>query len=142
MKTYIFKREDGHIAIFYMRDGANIDECVRKFSQTAFTPTEVVPADEVALPERNEYRNAWVFGDGKVETSIDKAREVHKDILRRQRAPLLEKLDVDISRALAQGKQQEVARLEAERQRLRDVTAKPEIAAAKTIDDLRKVTVG
>lgn len=71
--------------------------------------------------------------------SIDmiKAREIKRDLIRAERAPMMAALDVEFMRAVETGdtaKQQEVA---AEKQRLRDATQDPSIDAAQTPDELK-----
>lgn len=71
--------------------------------------------------------------------SIDmtKAREIKRDMIRAERAPLLAALDIEFMRAVEAGdtaKQQEIA---AEKQRLRDATKAPAIDSAQTPDELK-----
>lgn len=71
--------------------------------------------------------------------SIDmtKAREIKRDMIRAERAPLLAALDIELMRAVEAGdtaKQQEIA---AEKQRLRDANQNPGIDAAQTPDELK-----
>ena len=100
-------------------------------------PLVVIEHEEI--PQDRSYRDAWTF-NGKFDHDLNKARELHKEKLRLARVPLLQDLDIQVSKALASGKP-EVAPLEAERQKLRDITADPRIEVAQTIDDLKKVTV-
>lgn len=68
---------------------------------------------------------------------MTKAREIKRDMIRAERAPLLAALDIEFMRAVEQGdtaKQQEIA---AEKQRLRDATQAPGIDAAQTPDELK-----
>lgn len=52
--------------------------------------------------------------------NFEKAKGITKDRLRGERAPLLEKLDVDFIKAVEQGA--DTAPIVAEKQRLRDIT--------------------
>lgn len=63
------------------------------------------------------------------------------DAIRAARKPELERLDVEVSRALAQARSAEVAALEAERQKLRDLpqTLSADFAAAGTTDELKAI---
>lgn len=135
MTRFVLKRADGHIAIMQVSDGANLQECIRKFSEVQFTPVKVVEIDESAIPARDKFRDSWVLKGNKIAHDIEKAKEIKKARVRRERQPLLNKLDIEISRALA--KNESVAALEAERQRLRDATDHPSIKKAKTIEDLK-----
>lgn len=93
------------------------------------------------LPEDRTFRDAWIDGITKIDVDMVKAREIQKDVLRRERAPLLEKLDVDYMKALETGNTKLQAAITAEKTLLRDITKAPEIAAAKTPDELKALTL-
>lgn len=69
--------------------------------------------------------------------NFDKAKEITKERLRKEREPLLQSQDVAFQRALEIG--QDTAAIVAEKQRLRDITKQAD--AAKTLDDLKQITV-
>jgi hypothetical protein len=96
-------------------------------------------ADEDAVPADRTFRDAWFDHPVKVAIDVDmvKAREIHRANLRVLRKPLLEALDVEISRAFKDPAQQDA--IEAKRQALRDVTAHPAIEAAATPEQLKAV---
>jgi len=74
-----------------------------------------------------------------ITVDMTKAREIKRDMVRAERKPLLEKLDVEYMRAQEAkdtALQQEIA---AKKQALRDVTADPAIDAATTPDELKAV---
>ncbi|MDK9719042.1 MAG: hypothetical protein OEL57_14240 [Trichlorobacter sp.] len=72
-----------------------------------------------------------------IEINLDKAIDITKERLRRERAPLLAKLDIQSQRNLESGKDN--SEVIAEKQRLRDITklaegcSTPEELAALTI---------
>ena len=68
---------------------------------------------------------------------MTKARNIHRDRMRAARASKLAALDVAFQRALETGG--DTVSIVAQKQALRDVTANPEIEAAQTPDDLKKV---
>jgi len=73
-------------------------------------------------------------------TDMTKAREIKRDMIRAERKPLLEQLDVEYMRAQEAGdtaRQQEIA---AKKQALRDATVDPVIDAATTPDELKVAT--
>jgi hypothetical protein len=75
-----------------------------------------------------------------ITVDMTKAREIKRDMIRAERKPLLEKLDVDYMRAQEAGDtalQQEIA---AKKQALRDATVDPVIDAATTPDELKAAT--
>lgn len=70
-----------------------------------------------------------------ININLDKAREIHRQRIRRARKSLLEQLDVAFVRALETG--QDTAAIAAQKQALRDATASPAIAASTTTDELK-----
>lgn len=96
-----------------------------------------VEVEHADIPTDREYRNAWDHDGQSFTHDMTKAREIHKSKLRELRAPLLDSLDVQFMKALETGAPTQT--LVAKKQRLRDVTADPRIAAATTIDELRIV---
>ncbi len=105
-------------------------------------PAELVYAivDESALPADRYFRNAWRHDNGVISHDLAKCRAIQKDKLRAARAPLLAAQDVAFQRALASGGDAKaLAKIEAEKQRLRDITKSAE--TAKSPDELRAITV-
>lgn len=93
------------------------------------------------IPTDRTFRDAWVDTNTKIDVDMVKAREIQKDRLRYERAPLLEKLDVDYMKALESGNTKLQAAITAEKTLLRDITKTPEIEAAKTPEELKAITV-
>jgi hypothetical protein len=69
--------------------------------------------------------------------NIDKAKDITKDRLRTERAPLLQQLDVDFMKAVEV--QADTADIVAEKKRLRDITA--EVDNAETVEELKLIKV-
>jgi hypothetical protein len=69
--------------------------------------------------------------------NVDKAKEITKDRLRAERAPLLQAQDVAFQRALEEGA--DTAAIVAEKQRLRDITTLAD--EATTLDELKGLSV-
>jgi hypothetical protein len=76
-----------------------------------------------------------------VQIDMAKAVEIQRNRIRALREPLLAALDVEFMRAVERGDQAEQARVVAEKQRLRDLTNDPRLTAAKTVDELKIITV-
>lgn len=72
--------------------------------------------------------------------NFDKAKAITKERLRAERAPLLQKLDVDYQRADEAADAAKKAEVVAEKQRLRDITQLAD--QATTLDELKAITVG
>jgi hypothetical protein len=69
--------------------------------------------------------------------NLNKAKEITKTRLRFERAPLLQKLDVDFQRTLETGA--DTSAIVSEKQRLRDITKLAD--QAQTLDDLKAIKV-
>lgn len=86
------------------------------------------------------FRNAWVIdGSGKTSVDMPKARDIHRQRLRRLRDPKFEPLERAQRTALVSGDRAQAAAIETQLQALRDATADPAIEAAQTPDELKAV---
>jgi hypothetical protein len=72
-----------------------------------------------------------------IRVNFDKAKNITKDRLRTERAPLLQTLDVDFQRALESGT--DTSAIVSEKQRLRDITKLAD--KAQTLDELKAIQV-
>lgn len=97
-------------------------------------------AEEADIPERS-FREAWTVAGGAIYHDMAKARAIHRERLRRDRAPRLAALDVAYQRADETGDSGRKAEIVAAKQALRDAPANPAIDAAGTIDDLKAITL-
>ena len=71
-----------------------------------------------------------------IRVNMDKAREIKKDMIRAERKPELESLDVDYMKALEQGDTAAQQAIVGVKQVLRDVTDDARIANASTPEEL------
>lgn len=101
------------------------------------TTWRVISAADV--PTDRTFRGAWKDDGTKVVVEMKKAREIHRDNMRRARRPLLDQLDVEYQRADERGDDAGKRQIAARKQELRDVTAHPAIEAAPTPERLRAV---
>lgn len=119
------------------------------FSMEALA-AKVVPAgvtvsivSKESVPSDRTYRNAWVADvvNAKVDHDMVKAREIHKNHMRKARTPLMADLDTQYMRAdeLGPSGAAQKAQITAQKNALRDVTADPGIEAAQTPEDLKAV---
>jgi hypothetical protein len=76
-----------------------------------------------------------------ISINIDKAKEIVKADLRRQRKPVLEALDVAFMRAVEARDTNEQARIAIKKKMLRDATAQPSLTGASTVEQLAAVTL-
>lgn len=105
--------------------------------------TSYIVVNDDDVPTDRTYRNAWTvnLANGSIGHDMVKARNIHRNVMRKARKPILEDLDVRYMRAderraagLA-GK----ASIATQRQALRDVTTDPAIEGASTVDQLKRV---
>ncbi len=94
--------------------------------------------DKSDVPADRSFRNAW-----KPDLTVDmpKAREIHRNTLRRARGPALAALDIEFMRALEVGDTQKIDLINTQKQKLRDITGNPEIEAAQTPEALKAITL-
>ena len=72
-----------------------------------------------------------------IKINLDKAKQITKERLRAERAPLLQEQDVAFQRALEAGA--DTSAIVAEKQRLRDITALAD--QASTVDELKAIQI-
>lgn len=72
-----------------------------------------------------------------ITVNLDKAKNIKKEQLRAERAPLLQAQDVAFQRALESGA--DTTAIVAEKQRLRDITQLAD--AATTVEELKQISV-
>jgi hypothetical protein len=141
MKTFAVTGTDGSVVITTPVGDAKIEDIVALMNFPGFTPASWKEIDPASIPADREYRDAWSYNGKRFGHDMTKAREVHKEKLRTKRTELFAELDLEVSKATAKGDAARAAKLEERRQKLRDVTKDPRIAAAASIEDLRKVEV-
>lgn len=139
----IYQNADGGCSVIAPAPNSDltIEEIAAKDVPTG-VPFRIVP-DE-AVPADRTYRNAWVadVDGGRVGHDMPKAREIHKQHMRVARTPLLGTLDTAYLRADELGGPGAAATkgsIAAQKQVLRDVTARPDLIAAQTVAELKAV---
>lgn len=92
--------------------------------------------DKVDLPADRSFRNAW---KSDLTHDMEKCRHIHRQRMREARAPKLAALDVEYQRADERGDVAAKREIASRKQRLRDITDRPEISKAETPDQLKRV---
>jgi hypothetical protein len=132
MKFYSIPKIDGGVAI--MQTNSDPSWELAKWAPEELAkvdPLGIVEIDPSKIPNDRTFRSAW---KADLSTDMDKARNIHRDKLRKLRAPKLAALDVELSRNPSKFDE-----IDAKRQALRDVTADPAIDNAKTPEALKAV---
>lgn len=76
-----------------------------------------------------------------ISIDMDRAKEIVKANLRRERKPLLEALDIAFMRAVEARDTSEQARIAIKKKLLRDATTQPSLVNAATVEQLAAVTL-
>lgn len=120
-----------------MTDDQIFERALKDIPKNAINPTAMFFRD---LPKERDYRGAWKQNaHGLVEHDITKAKDMMRQYLRQARAPKLQQLDTDYMRADEAGNAQLKKSIADQKQRLRDLTAMPEIEACETVEQLRSI---
>lgn len=101
-------------------------------------PPEAIIIDTATLPIKDkDFFDAWELKDSVVTVNLEKAKEITKNRLRAERAPLLAAQDVAFQIALEEGK--DTADIIAEKLRLRNITLLADTCT--TTEELRALKV-
>lgn len=115
---------------------AEIAKTIFPESQAPIKSWRIIDASEV--PTDRTFRAAWRDREG-IEVDMSKARDIHRDRLRIAREPMLAALDIEYQRADEDKDEAAKARVVARKKVLRDITQHPDIAKAKTPEELKLI---
>lgn len=133
-QVIIYTNQNGGVSVCIPTGEIPIEEVVAKDIPQGAKPFVV---DQSTLPlEDDDFFNAWEQEQGVVTVNIAKAREITKNRLRFERAPLLEQQDIAFQRAMETNA--DTKPIIAEKNRLRDITKKAD--ALNTTQELRALT--
>ena len=147
MKTYALSRSDGGVTITRASDSADILKVISKWEALTGAVTAGGPLKGVTIVAHREIAEAAIPPDrtfrGALKPDLthdmSKCREIHKNKLRELRAPKFAALDIEHLRADEAANTTLKQQIAAKKQALRDVTADPRIAAARTPEELKAV---
>ena len=134
-QVIIFQNDNGGVAVCIPTGELSIEAVLEKDVPKGKGARIVAQA---SLPNQdNDFFDAWEMDAQSVTVNLDKAKEITKNRLRAERAPLLAAQDVAFQRALETGA--DTTAIVAEKQRLRDITKLAESCA--TTEELRALKV-
>lgn len=112
-----------------------------KSSRDAVVSIRKINKEEV--PSDRTFRDSWQDEGNNISHNMNKAKEIHLKRLRERRNYLLSEKDKEWMKAVGQENKTEADKIEAERQALRDFPEilKPDLDAAKTIEELKLITL-
>lgn len=121
----VWKRPDGGISITHCIGESPKSVIALMRSRNDVPDDWEVVATGIEVPDDRSLRNAWAWltKDPVIDICPDRAKEVTKDRLRLERAPIMAELDVKFMRALEAGDSAAIIAIGTEKQRLRDITA-------------------
>jgi hypothetical protein len=129
LQVIIFTNSDGGVSVC-----APTGELPIEIVLTKDCPSGSIIVDYDTLPnEHLAFFNAWELNGTTVTVNLNKAKEITKERLRIERAPLLAAQDILFQRALEQN--QDTTAIVAEKQRLRDITTLAD--AATSLNELK-----
>lgn len=134
-KRIVYINPDYSIDVIVPAPNSNLDDLIK--SQVPEGASYRI-LEASSLPQRDYYRPSWkVDNDFKVIYDMDKAKELHKNLIRKLREPKLEALDLKYQRADEEGDLELKKAIVLKKKKLRDLTNHPSIDAAKTIEELK-----
>lgn len=98
-----------------------------------------VDAANVTVPDNRDFRNAWQLEGAVIEVDMNKARDIHRDLIRIVRKEAFAVNDINLQDAMIDGDADAKATGVARRDALRDAPADPAIDAATTPEELSAV---
>jgi hypothetical protein len=142
MAHFAIQMADGSVAIMQTVGDAQVEDCLAKWpAKESARVMRRMAIDPATIPADRTFRNAWILADGAIAHDMAKAREIKRDQLRRERAPLLAALDTAYLRADETKDEAAKAAIGEQKQRLREAPGDPAIDAAKTADELKAITL-
>jgi hypothetical protein len=133
---------DGTLAIMQTIGAADPAACIAKWpAEMQQAVIAHAPLDPATIPSDRTFRDAWTLQSGAVVHDMAKARDIWRERLRAERAPLLTALDQAYLKADEAGDAAGKAAIAAQKQQLRAAPADPSIDAAETPDDLKAITL-
>jgi hypothetical protein len=132
-QVIIYTNENGGVSVCYPTGELPIEEVKAKD-----TPAGSIIVDNDSLPnEHNEFFNAWELNGTTVTINLTKAKDIVKETIRIERAPVLANLDVQFMKAIESGNTSLQATIAEQKQELRDITTHSSIVGASDVVSLK-----
>ena len=136
---HLIKHKDGTVGIMTTTsEDINPENEFAKWTQENRDKIESHrPIDASEIVQDRYFRNALIHRNDKIEFDIDKCKDIHKNVLRRIRAPLLVSLDVEFTKANEVQDSIKMKEVIEKKNALRDVTIHPELLNATTPEQIK-----
>lgn len=89
------------------------------------------------IPVDRYFREAWQLDGKQITINMQKAIEIHKELLRQKRKPMLEILDAEYLKAMENQDNVRMSFIISKKEQLRNVTQAPEVLNAITPEELK-----
>lgn len=148
-KVAVWDNGFGGIALTYF-DTRDVEKYKFQGREEHFIPwycSKIRPGESYELvdinkiPKDRSFRSAWEKDSESIKINMEKARDVQRDVLRLERQPLLEALDIDFLKAVESGDQEAIEDIKKKKEELRNLTDNPKIENAKTPEELKAITI-
>lgn len=140
MKRIIYSNYDNKVSVIAPSPNfsGSMDDLIKSIRSVNpdLENIEFFIVDEADIPSDRTFRDAWRINAGSIDHDIETAKTIWRNKWREARAPLLEKLDIDMLRAIGSNDGAKIAEIEAKKQALRDVT---QTALPDDIDEIKTV---
>lgn len=139
---YAFVQPDGRVAILYLIEGKDLQQSL-DFQNAdldyKLTKNDLVEINPNTIPKDRYFRDAWKLSRKQIAIDLNKAKTIHTNKLRLVRDEILQKLDIEYTKANEQGKAEEAEIIAAKKQELRDMPKNISYSGCATPDDVRAV---
>lgn len=129
-----FTRPDGGVTVrHYLTEK---EKTLKKLPQ-GVAKEDVVDVVREEIPSDRYFRDAWKIENSKLKVDMPKARDIQLARIREKRDEKLKELDVETIKEVGKGGQGDVRKVEAQKQRLRDLPQTFDLSSATTPEDLK-----
>jgi hypothetical protein len=137
----IYEQINQPVAIINLAEGFSIDEAIKQIPEN----TRFRIVNETELPANAaDFTDALSIDfnnnlDPNIHIDIEKAREITKNRLRKERIPYFVKIDIAIRDAMIENNAEKLKEAVEERDRLRDITMS--VVTVNTVEQLRRLAI-
>jgi len=136
-KVIIYEQQNGKVAITVpSSEYLNLHSIEDLMSTMSTTISSCIMLEEEFLPQDSIWFDAWELKNGSIIINLEKAKEITKSRLRRERSSLLSNLDVQFYKLLESGA--DTSEVVKQKQYLRDITLSTDNCS--TIEELKNLT--
>ena len=143
MKRIIYQNDE-NIAIVFP---ANEDIDINKLAEIVVPKgTQFIIVNQSDIPLDRTFRDSWKINitnsklkKGSIKIDLEKAKEIWKEKLRKDRKLIFESLDLEVIKKLEDGKDTSV--ITEKKQKLRDITNHSRFDKVQSVEELKTLTI-